>query len=167
VSPIEDERDRSRVSRLLASAAKTVASARYCWLATAAENGGANARPMGRLLRDPDENEWTIRFVTDGRSHKVSEMRRASKVAIIFQCDTDDAYVTLIGTATLRERASEVRRWWKDAYDAYFPSEEGRANAVFVEIDAERMELWIRGATPEPFGLHPTILERDARGVWS
>jgi general stress protein 26 len=166
MSRVEDERDKVEVSRLLASAAKTVASARYCWLATTAENGGASARPMGRLLRDPDENDWTIRFITDGRSRKVSDVRRASKVAIIFQRDTDDAYITLIGTASLRERASEVRRWWRDAYDVYFPSEEDRAKAVFVEIDTERMELWIRGVTPEPFGLHTTILERDASGDW-
>jgi general stress protein 26 len=166
VSRVEDERDEVEVSRRLSSAAETVASARYCWLATTAENGGPSARPMGRLPRDPDENDWTIRFITDGRSRKVSDMRRASKVAIIFQRDTDDAYATLIGTATLRERASEVRGWWKDAYDAYFPSEEDRANAVFVEIVTERMELWIRGVTPEPFGLHTTILERDASGDW-
>jgi hypothetical protein len=26
------------------------------------------------------------------------------------------------------------------------------------------MELWIRGVTPEPFGLRATVLERDAGG---
>jgi general stress protein 26 len=72
----------------------------------------------------------------------------------------------LIGAATLRESASEVRRRWKAAYNVYFPSEQDRANAAFVEIETERMELWIRGVTPEPFGLHTTILERDASGNW-
>jgi len=37
-------------------------------------------------------------------------------VTVIFQHDADDAYVTLIGAATLRESASEVRRRWKAAY---------------------------------------------------
>ena len=166
MSRMEDNRDEVEVSRLLAGAAKTVASARYCWLATTAENGGASARPMGRLPRDPDENDWTIRFVTDGRSRKASDIRRGCKVAVIFQHDADDAYVTLIGAGLLHEDASEVRRRWKSAYNAYFPSEQDRANAVFVEIDAERMELWIRGVTPDPFGLHTTILERDASGDW-
>jgi general stress protein 26 len=92
--------------------------------------------------------------------------RRAGKVAVIFQHDADDAFVTLIGRATLREGASEVRQRWKDAYDAYFPSEPDRANATFVEVDVERMEIWIRGVTPEPFGLHTTMLERDAGGAW-
>ena len=48
----------------------------------------------------------------------------------------------------------------------YFPTEQDRANAIFVEVDVERMELWIRGVTPEPFGLRATILERDAGRGW-
>jgi len=115
MSRAEDKCDEVEVSRLLAGAAKAVASARYCWLATTAENGGARARPMGR----PNENDWTIRFLTfltDGRSRKASDIRRAGKVTVIFQHDADDGYVTLIGAATLRESASEVRRRWKAAY---------------------------------------------------
>lgn len=166
MSGAKDERDAVEVSRLLAGAAKTIARARYCWLATAAEGGGANPRPMGRVLHDGREDEWMIRFITDGRSRKASDMRRDSKVAIIFQHDPDDAFVTLIGRATLRESASEVRERWKDAYEVYFPSEPDRANAIFVEVDVERMELWIRGVTPEPFGLAPTMLGRDAGGGW-
>lgn len=132
-------------------------------MATAAEAGGANLRPMGRLLNDA-EDDWTIRFITDGRSRKVSAIQRASNVAIIFQHEADDAYITLTGKATLRERAFEVPRRWTGAYSAYFPTDSDRANAVFVEVDVERMELWIRGVTPELFGLHATTLERDAGG---
>jgi hypothetical protein len=28
------------------------------------------------------------------------------------------------------------------------------------------MELWIRGVTPEPFGLQATKLAREADGAW-
>lgn len=166
MSRVEDERDGAKVSRLLAGAAKAVASVRYCWLATTAGNGGAGMRPMGRLPPDPGEDAWMIRFLTDGRSRKASDIRRAGKVAILFQHDADDAFVTLTGAAVLREDASEVRRRWKNAYNVYFPGEQDRANAAFVEIEAKRMELWIRGVTPEPFGLYPTILERDGTGDW-
>ncbi len=58
---------------------------------------------------------------------------------------------------------SEVGRLWKDTYDSYVPSEADRANAAFVEVNVERMELWIRGVTQ---GLHATKLERDAVGTW-
>ena len=164
MSQAKGERDDVEVDRLLAGAAKTIARVRYCWLVTEAKTGIANVRPMGRVLSD--ENDWTIRFVTGGRSRKASDIRRASEVGLIFQCDQDDAYVVLSGKATLIERASEVDRLWKNAYDAYFPNETERANAAFVEVDVARMELWIRGVTPEPFGLLPTVLERDAGRTW-
>jgi general stress protein 26 len=151
-------------SRLLAAAAKTMRSARYCWLATTAERGAPQVRPMGRVLNDPGEDEWKIWFLTDGRSRKAADMRRANAVTILFQHDPDLAYVNLIGKAALHEDASETHNRWKPAYDAYFPSEADRANAIFVEVDAQRMELWIRGVTPEPFGLRATVLERDVEG---
>jgi general stress protein 26 len=164
MSQASEQRDDLNVSRLLAGAAKTVASVRYCWLAT--EAGSPRLRPMGRVPNDPGEDEWTIRFLTDGRSRKAADMRRAGEVVILFQHDPDLAFVTLIGKAALNESASEVRERWKPAYDAYFPTETDRASAIFVEVEVERMELWIRGVTPEPFGLRATVLERDAGVGW-
>jgi general stress protein 26 len=156
--------DRADVTRLLAGAAKTMRSARNCWLATAAEAGGVNLRPMGQTQRHDDEDEWTIRFITDGRSHKAADIRRAGEVKLIFQHDPDLAFATLIGRATLRENASEDRKHWKSTYDVYFHGEQDRTHAAFIEVEAERMELWIRGVTPEPFGLRATVLERDVEG---
>ena len=91
-------------------------------------------------------------------------MRRASEVTILFQHDPDLAFVTLIGKAELHEDASETRSRWKPAYNVYFPSPADQAKAIFVEVEVERMELWIRGVTPEPFGLRATVLEHDAEG---
>jgi general stress protein 26 len=119
---------------------------------------------MGRVVNDPGEDEWKIRFLTDGRSQKAADIRRAEAVAILFQHDPDLAYVSLIGKAELHESASETRNRWKAAYDIYFRGETDRANAIFVEVEVERMELWIHGVTPEPFGLSATVLERDAGG---
>ncbi len=167
MSQAEDKNDRGEVTRLLAGAAKAIASVRYCWMTTASSSGGADVtRPMGRLPPEPGDDDWTIRFVTDGRSRKASDIRQAGKVALIFQRDADDAFIALTGAATLRERQSDVSRRWKDAYNRYFPTETDRAAAAFIEVEVERMELWIRGVTPEPFGLHATTLERDAAGKW-
>jgi general stress protein 26 len=91
-------------------------------------------------------------------------MRRASEVTILFQHDPDLAFVTLIGKAELHEDTSETRSRWKPAYNVYFPSLADQANAIFVEVEVKRMGLWIRGVTPEPFGLRATVLERDVEG---
>jgi len=133
--------DEVGVNRFLAGAAKAIASVRYCWLVTDAETSGISARPMGRVLSPPGEDDWKIRFVTDRRSRKAADIRRAGNVGLIFQHDHDDAFVALNGRAMLIERAAEVDRLWKNAYDAYFPSEADRANAAFVEVNIERMEL--------------------------
>jgi general stress protein 26 len=154
------------VSRLLAGASKTMAEARCCWLVTSTGSGGVEARPMGRLPSEPDDDPWTLRFITDGRSHKAAETRRADQVAVIFQHNTEDAYVTVIGAGSVHDSAAEVRRLWKSGYDGFFPTETDRANAIFLEVAARRLELWIRGVTPEPFAMQTMLLERDAGGAW-
>lgn len=166
MSRVDEARDAVDVSKLLTGAAEAIASVRYCWLVTEGETGVTNARPMGRLPRHAEDDDWTIRFITDGRSRKVSDIWRADNVAVIFQNQADDAFVTLVGKASLRQGASELRRHWKDAYSVYFPGDADRANVRFVEVDVARMELWIRGVTPEPFGLQPTALERHAGRGW-
>lgn len=154
------------VDRLLAGAARAIETVRYCWLATPKPDGGTTVRPMGRLPRDAGEEAWKMRFVTDGRSRKAAALRRDSRVSLVFQDDPAEAYVALIGRAVLREEAAEVRRRWKKAYDVYFPTEADRASAAFIEVEAERLELWIRGVTPEPYGLTATVLERGADHRW-
>jgi general stress protein 26 len=154
------------VKRLLGAAAETIEKQRYCWLLTAAGEGEIRPRPMGRVPRDADEDEWTLRFITDGRSPKVADMRRIGHVSVIFQHDPDDAFVALAGKASLAEGKPELRRRWKAAYDAYFPGGPDRSSAIFVTIDVVRVELWIRGVTPEPFDLRTTVIERDATRSW-
>jgi len=134
------------------AAAAVVAPVPYCWLVTQ-----SGARPMGRILTGED---WAVQFVADLRSDKVAEIQQSSAVQLIFQDAAQDAFVALAGTARLDKVV------WKDAYEAYFPTERDRANATFVAVEVSLMRLWIRGVTPEPFGLHPTVLERDRADLW-
>lgn len=65
-----------------------------------------------------------------------------------------------------KRRGPQALKRWKDAYEAFFPGESDRANAIFVEVDIDHRELWIRGVSPEPFGLRATMLEQDAGRDW-
>ena len=160
------EGDSAEVGRLVDSAAATVAKASFCWLATVDESGAPRLRPMGRLPPEGGDDAWTLRFVTDGRALKAANIRRAGRADMVFQREADDAFVALSGVARLEEREQEVRRRWKRGYDAFFPSEADKASAAFLTVEADRLDLWIRGVTPEPFGLKTTTLERSADGVW-
>jgi general stress protein 26 len=159
------EETNTEVRALLAAAERTIQAIRYCWLVTKAADG-FNARPMGRMLPEKSEDVWIIRFVTDGRSRKAHELCGEREVGLIFQSDPDEAYVALFGKARLLDRATDVDRLWKTQYEAYFPTPTDRAAAAFIEVEIVRMELWIRGVTPEPFGLNATKLARDAEGAW-
>src|SRR5271165_4757856 len=95
------------VNGLLAGASKTMAGARSCWLVTSTRDGGVDARPMGRLQAEPGDDAWLIRFITDSRSHKAADIRRAAKVANTFEVPVDDAYVTLVGRAAVKDSAAD------------------------------------------------------------
>jgi general stress protein 26 len=156
----------TEAERALDGAAALVAAARYCWLVTPAAGGRVNARPMGRISPPPQLTGWTISFVTDGRSRKAAEMQRSAKATLIFQGNDEDAYAALSGAAKLCGDPAETQKRWRAAYDAYFPTDLDRENAAFVDVTVERMDLWIKGITPEPFGLSATILVRDENAGW-
>ena len=140
---------------------------RYCWAVTASEYGGANARPMGRIPGPPGEDEWTVWFLTSSDSRKAAEIRRDRRITIAYQQDSDDAYVTLVGSAALVEDRSEIRSRWQEPWNVYFPSGKEDPNAVFIRVEVDRIELWVRGITPEPFGLRPSVLLRDSANCWN
>jgi general stress protein 26 len=151
--------------RLVAGVERIIKAVEYCWLISRAE-GGIRTRPMGRILAQPGEDELTIRFLTDGRSQKAADIRRSQNVTLIFQKEAEDAYVSLEGTARLNETKEYVQALWKGSYSRYFPTNEDRAHAAFIEVEITRMELWVRGLTPEPFGVRPTIMTRELDGTW-
>jgi general stress protein 26 len=156
----------AEAERLIAGATAAVVGIRNFWLVTEAETGGIHTRPIERLKREPEDDPWTIRFLTDGRSRKAEEMRREGRVTLLFQSAADDCFVAVTGAARLCPEAKEGGRRWRRGFDAYFPTAFDRAQAVFAEIDAARLELRIRGVTPEPFGLAASLLEREPGGAW-
>ena len=151
------------LNELIAGAAKTMASQGYCWLMTTAQDG-IHARPMGRIPAEAGEDALTVRFLADARSRKAAEIRRCGKITALYEHQPSDGYVAVTGTAVLQDDPAVVCRRWKRGYEAYFPTEADRAHALFVEVAIERMELWIRGVTPEPFGMNTTVLEREGDG---
>jgi general stress protein 26 len=153
------------VLSLLAGARRVISGVRVCWLITHGERQAVFVRPMGRLL---DATDWSIRFVTDRRSRKVVNLRQCANVELIFQDSHAEAFVLVSGAARILESAVEIERFWKESFRVYFPSKEDQGNVVFVEVNANRMDLWIRGVTPEPFGLAPTVLKRrETDGSWT
>jgi general stress protein 26 len=152
------------IERLLTAADDVVVRARHCWLMTLS-SGRIDARPMGRVLSAPSQAHWTLGFLADSRSKKVRDIRSAAAVRLIFEHD-EDAFVSLAGTAVVIADPDTLERRWLPAYDRNFPTAADKANAVFLDIRAAEIRLWIRGLTPEPFGLQSLTLRRPVEGDW-
>jgi general stress protein 26 len=153
------------IQHLLNGAEIVIAESSHCWLMTLSQCGWVDARPMGRVIPAMSQNDWRLYFLADSRSKKVREIQSARQVRVIFEHGVE-AFVSVAGVAELICDAAVMARRWIPAYDSVFPSAAEKTNAVFVDIRAEELRLWIRGLTPEPFGVRSLTLGRLPDGDW-
>jgi general stress protein 26 len=154
------------LEQLLAAAAATMTKARYCWALTIAEDGSVNARPMGPQQSSSREDPFGILFLTRSGSRKAREIGRTGRLSVVYQHDADDGYVTLIGRGVIVADRALLRARWQPAWNLFFPAGADDEAAIFVQLEAERIELWVRGVTAEPFGARGAIRERDPGQPW-
>jgi hypothetical protein len=67
----------------------------YCWVVTRAVDGGVNARAVRAFSGEPDDDEWTRRFLTLREARKAAEIRVAPQVTLAFQHASGEACVAL------------------------------------------------------------------------
>ena len=158
--------DKQQIDRLLEAARQTIVKVRYCWLATRAEGGGANARAVRMFAGTGDSDEWSRRFLCRRGSRKVVEMRHDDRVTLAYQDDTGDHFVALGGRAFLLDDRSQVRSLWPTDADKYYPDGFADANMIVVRIKVDRIEIHARGVTEEPFGHGRTLIERETADDW-
>ena len=154
------------IAQFLTAAREAVAELPFCWLATRAMDGGANARVVHAHPGAPGSDEWTRRFVVRRESRKIAELRAAPRVTLAYQHDSGDAYVALGGLATLIEDTAEMREMWPSSADARFPPGFADAHMMAIRVEMDRIEIHVRGVTREPFGHGRTLIERNGVGGW-
>jgi len=154
------------ILQFLAAARETIAAVPVCWLTTRSLEGGTNARAVHSSAGPPGSDEWTRRFLVRRSSRKVAEMRAAPLVTLAFQHPSGDRYIALGGRATIIEDVAEMRTMWSSDMDAHFPPGFADANMIVIQIDVDRIEVHVRGLTPEPFGAGRTLLERQSAMCW-
>ena len=161
------------VQEMLEGATAVIRQARFCWLVTENYDSNPAVRPMGHIL-DADEH-LQVRFIADRRSRKAEEIWNNGRVQLLFSRESADAFVILAGDALVITDREAIAARWKRDYGQYFPTAEDRLHAAFIEVRPRVLKLWIRGVSPEPYGLRPTVLtcsrgsewtEGSARGIW-
>ena len=156
----------TQIFQFLTAARETIAAVPVCWLATRSLEGGTNARAVSSSAGPPGADEWTRRFLVRRSSRKVAEMRAAPLVTLAFQHPSGDRYIALVGRATIIEDVAVMRTIWSSDLDEQFPSGFADANMIVVQVNVDRIEVHVRGLTPEPFGAGRTLLERQPAGSW-
>lgn len=154
------------IDRLLDVARETIATVRHCWLATAAADGGANARVVRAFPGGGGADEWTRQFLCRRGSRKVPEIQRAPRVTLAYQDGSGDRYVGLLGRASVIDDRAEMRTIWQGDWDALFPPGFADANMIVVQVAVDRIEIHARGVTAEPFGHGRTWIERAGGDGW-
>ena len=90
----------------------------------------------------------------------------APLITLAYQHPSGDRYVALGGRATIIDDIAEMRTMWSTDLDAHFPPGFADANMIVIQVDVDRIEVHVRGLTPEPFGAGRTLLERQSEGTW-
>ena len=158
-----DIANKSEVERLLAAARAAIAEVPYCWVVTSAQDGGAHARVVKAFPSENRESWWTRWFLTRRLARKTTEIRNAGRVTLAFQHHSGNAYISLAGPAELIETRSAVESRLQQVDD---PTGALSGQLIAVKVDADQIEVHIRGVTAEPWGRGRTLLARSGDGVW-
>lgn len=160
---ISDVHRETGVEQLLAAARDAISEVPYCWVVTAAGDGGANARAVKAFPNDEGEDLWTRWFLTNRAGRKATEISRAGRVTLAYQHQSGNAYVALAGPAEVIDEPQAVETRLRQVYD---PEGALAGRLVAVRVTGNHLELHIRGVTAEPWGHGHTLLDRAPNGSW-
>src|SRR5271155_5561886 len=103
------------IEQILLVAKDITAKVLNCWVVTADQRGGANARVVQPFFSQLDQDGWVVRFLTSGKSRKAAEIASSGRVSLGYQHDPEQAYVTLAGEAHIIDDRDYLKDKWQTA----------------------------------------------------
>lgn len=107
-----------------------------CMLVTR-DNGALRARPMGAYV---EREEEAVYCLTDESRHKDEEIRAHPQVCLVF-ADTDDAYVSVSGRASISNDREKIADLWSLESGAWWEGPDDPAIRL-ITIRPEFGEYW-------------------------
>ena len=125
-------------SETRAAAFDVMRSARYCTLITI----GADGQPQARIV-DPliSENETTIWIATNPLTRKVDEIKRDSRVTLMFFNASANEYVTVFARAAVVTDAARKAAHWKAEWKAFYKQQTTGPDFMLFEVKPFRLEI--------------------------
>ncbi|HEY6621833.1 MAG TPA: pyridoxamine 5'-phosphate oxidase family protein [Steroidobacteraceae bacterium] len=156
------------VEQVLLVAKDTIAKVLNCWAVTADQRGGASARVVQPFFSQLEENDWVVRFLTSGNSRKAAEIASSGRISLGYQYDPEQAYVTLVGEASVIDDRSYLKEQWRSGWNVHFPEGPSDTNAVIIEVTVKRIEVMnlARGIGVPPKAVRASTLQRTESGGW-
>ena len=151
------DRDRAQ-----AAAFEVMNAARYATLVTVGPDGHPQARIVDPLLA-PDRTIW---IATNPRSRKVGEIRRDSRVTLLFFNPAASEYVTVIGRArAVTDPKTKAARWKAEWAPFYKGGAEG-PDFLLYEVRPSRLVASSArlGLANDPQTWKPVIIEMNTKG---
>lgn len=123
---------------ILPAAREVIAAARYATLVTIGDQGHPEARIMDPF---PPEEDFTIWLATNSRSRKVEQLRRDSRVTLLYFDTADPGYVTVLGHAELVADPAEKAARWKEEWREFYRDRNLGADYLLIRVRPIRLEL--------------------------
>ncbi len=149
----------------IVTAAKAImAEARYCALVTLDSTGQPQARVVDPFAPDSDLTIW---IATKPITRKVHEIRRDSRVTLLYFNAATDEYVTVVGTAVLDTDSADQARHWKSEWAANYPNGNRGSDYLLLKVTPARLEVvsYSRGMRNDPRTWRPVVLDLRPGGA--
>lgn len=114
-------------------------SAMQVSMVTTEDEGVMRSRPMAPFV---DINTHSIRFVTDGHSAKVFEIKADRDIAVSFADTQKMIFASVSGRATISRERDLIRELWGPYCDVFFEGGPDDADVAVIEVHPVQAEFW-------------------------
>lgn len=152
-----EAKDSSKVE-LMTAAREIMAAAGTCALITLDKEGRSRVRVMDPFI---PESDFTVWFGTNPKSRKVDQIKKNPKVTLYYLDSDASGYVMIHGIAQLVDGKKEKEKYWKDAWEAFYPNKP--EDYLLIKVSPEWMEVIsvTRGINGDPTTWQPPVVLFD------
>lgn len=111
---------------------------KFCQFVTLSPEGELTSRPMTLQEPRPDAALW---FAADKAHLPAAHLAKDSRVNLSFHRDSDHAWISLSGKATLNDNPRLIQDLWQEDWDVWF-SDHNRENVVLIEVEPTTVTFW-------------------------
>ena len=116
-----------------------IEDAKYALVTTRSDTGVLHSRPLTTLDVDFDGTAW---FLIESDSRVAQEVREQPMVNLAYALPDDDKFVSIVGTAEVRNDPARARELWNRWAETWFPGGPTSPDVGVLRVQANVAEYW-------------------------